>query len=116
MSEDAATPGENEEQCSSCEAIVDRSAEMCPNCGVLMSAGSVPGVELTTDKSRFRAAALALFLGGLGTHKFYLGYRLKGVLYLLFVWTLIPVLVGIGEAIVYLTRSEEEFHQQYVNE
>lgn len=36
----------------------------------------------TESKSRFVASLLAIFLGLFGAHKFYLGYRLVGVLYL----------------------------------
>lgn len=35
-------------------------------------------------KNKTTAGLLALFLGGLGVHKFYLGQTLAGVLYLLF--------------------------------
>jgi TM2 domain-containing membrane protein YozV len=43
------------------------------------------------------AVLLALFLGGFGAHKFYLGKPGLGVLYLLFFWTLIPSLVALIE-------------------
>lgn len=44
------------------------------------------------------AVLLALFLGGLGAHKFYLGKIGLGVLYLLFSWTTIPAIVAFIEA------------------
>ena len=44
------------------------------------------------------AVVLALFLGGLGIHKFYLGQVGMGILYLLFSWTFIPSLVAFVEA------------------
>ncbi len=40
---------------------------------------------------------LALFLGGLGAHKFYMGHIGLGVLYLLFFWTFIPAIVALVE-------------------
>ena len=40
---------------------------------------------------------LALFLGGFGAHRFYLGDK-WGFLYLLLIWTLIPSVLGIIEA------------------
>lgn len=43
---------------------------------------------------------LALFLGGLGAHKFYSGKTLMGILYLLFSWTFIPSVLGFIEAII----------------
>jgi TM2 domain-containing membrane protein YozV len=64
-------------------------------------------------KSRVTAAALALFLGGLGIHKFYLNRPGLGLLYLLFCWTFVPAIVGFIEALVYLSMSDEAFQQQY---
>lgn len=49
-------------------------------------------------KSVGAAILLALFLGGIGAHKFYLGQSGLGVLYLLFCWTFIPSIIAIGEA------------------
>ncbi len=61
-------------------------------------------------RSRITAAVLALFLGGLGFHKFYIGRSGAGLLYLLFFWTLIPMVVGFLEGISYISyRSDEEF-------
>ena len=40
---------------------------------------------------------LALFLGGFGAHKFYMGHIGLGVLYLLFFWTFIPAIVALVE-------------------
>lgn len=49
-------------------------------------------------KNTTTAVLLALFLGGLGAHRFYLGYALSGLLYVLFVWTFIPSIVALFEA------------------
>ena len=46
-------------------------------------------------KSIVIAMLLALFLGGFGIHKFYQGKYISGILYLLFSWTLIPVVFSI---------------------
>ena len=37
---------------------------------------------------------LALFLGDLGIHKFYIGQNFKGFMYLLFCWSCIPGLLS----------------------
>jgi len=65
------------------------------------------------QKSRVAAAVLAVFLGGLGAHRFYLGSTTTGVLYLCFVWTLIPVVLGVLEGIRFLLWSDEEFLAKY---
>ena len=43
---------------------------------------------------------LALFLGGIGIHKFFAGNTGAGILYLLFCWTLIPGIIAFIEALV----------------
>nr|DAL78048.1 MAG TPA: putative membrane protein [Caudoviricetes sp.] len=50
---------------------------------------------------------LALFLGGLGAHKFYSGKTGLGILYLVFCWTLIPGLIAFVEAIVVACKKSD---------
>ena len=38
---------------------------------------------------------LALFLGGFGAHRFYLGQTGLGILYMVFVWTFIPAIAAL---------------------
>jgi TM2 domain-containing membrane protein YozV len=49
-------------------------------------------------KNGTTAVLLALLLGGLGAHKFYMGQTGQGILYLLFCWTYIPTLIALIEA------------------
>lgn len=58
---------------------------------------------------------LAILLGTVGAHKFYLGRTGFGILYLLFFWTGIPTIVGIVEGAIYLSKSPEQFHAQYLD-
>ena len=64
-------------------------------------------------KSKTTAIILALLLGNIGGHKFYLDRSGQGILYLLFCWTFIPALIALVEAIVYATTSDEAFHAKY---
>jgi TM2 domain-containing membrane protein YozV len=64
-------------------------------------------------KDKTTAGLLALFLGGLGIHKFYLGRGGQGIVYLLFAWTFIPAIIGFIEAIILFTMNEQEFHLKY---
>jgi TM2 domain-containing membrane protein YozV len=64
-------------------------------------------------KNKVVAGILAILLGGLGIHKFYLGKLGQGILYLLFSWTGIPSIIGFIEGILYLVKSDEEFNRQY---
>jgi len=66
-------------------------------------------------KSRKVAALLAIFLGGLGAHKFYLG-RVSGLFYLLFTFTLIPWIIGFIEGIAYFCVSDSDFQRVYLHQ
>jgi TM2 domain-containing membrane protein YozV len=57
---------------------------------------------------------LAIFLGGLGIHKFYLNKPGQGVLYLIFFWTFIPAVAALVEAVIYLCHDDFSFQQKYV--
>lgn len=66
------------------------------------------------------AGILAILLGSLGIHKFVLGMNKPGLIMLLVtVLTcgfggLVMQIIGLIEGILYLTKSDEEFHQLYV--
>jgi len=64
-------------------------------------------------KNKLAAALFAFFLGGFGIHKFYLGQNFKGVIYLIFFWTIIPAVIAFFEGIIYLVMSEEDFNKKY---
>lgn len=93
----------------------------------------------TTKKSKIVAGLTGIFLGSFGVHKFYLGYASQGAILLAVTLGLslpvtmvayalriipliqlvgilkyIPVLIGIAEGVIYLTRSEEDFQGIYV--
>lgn len=64
-------------------------------------------------KSKVVAGILAILLGGIGVHKFYLGQTGKGVLYLLFCWTYIPSIISFIEGIIILCSNTENFELKY---
>lgn len=64
-------------------------------------------------KNKVAAGLLAIFLGGIGIHKFYLGKVGLGILCIVFFWTGIPSLVGIIEGIVYLCSNDENFQLKH---
>ena len=64
-------------------------------------------------KRRTKTILLALFLGGIGAHKFYLNKPGQGVLYFLFFWTWIPAIIAFIEMIIYLTMTDEAFEKKY---
>ena len=139
--------------CFACGETIDARAEICPRCGVrqqeprqiLQNRKPLPA-ELTADSPEIVAAGskkifaglLAFLLGGLGIHKFYLGYKTAGcitlflsffffVYFLLWVlwepdyyfwavnliWIVFVILIAI-EGIIYLTKSNEQFYEDYI--
>lgn len=74
-----------------------------------VTTGSVPH----RGKTKVLAGLLGLLLGGLGIHKFYLGCWGWGIIYIMFVWTWIPAIVGSIEGIVFLVMAEDNFDQKY---
>lgn len=76
-----------------------------------------PGAE-----KKLVAGLLGILLGGLGVHKFYLGYTKEGLIMLL-----ITVLtcgfggivmgpIGLIEGILYLTKTDDEFVKTYLTQ
>jgi len=75
-------------------------------------------------KSKIVAGILALFLGGFGVHKFYLGCKTAGIIMLvLFIFgfiilgipSLIIGIIAFIEALIYFFKSDEQFEEIYVN-
>jgi len=64
-------------------------------------------------KNKIVAALLAILLGTLGIHKFYLGQNGKGILYLIFCWTYIPAILSFIEGIMILCSNDENFQIKY---
>lgn len=67
-------------------------------------------------KNKFIAAILAILLGTFGVHKFYLGDKGIGILYLLLCWTGIPTLLGVIDCVLLLLKSDESFNDKYNNQ
>lgn len=63
-------------------------------------------------RKRVTAGLLAIFLGGLGGHKFYLGRPIQGIIMLLFCWTIIPSIIGIIQGIEYLKKDDQAFARE----
>ena len=66
-----------------------------------------------TENKKVVAGILGILLGGLGVHKFYLGYTTAGVVMLLLACTGISSIIGLVEGIIYLTKSDDEFIRTY---
>jgi TM2 domain-containing membrane protein YozV len=71
--------------------------------------------------NKIPAGICAILLGGLGVHKFILGYTGAGLITLLvtiltcgIVWPIFHI-IGIAEGIIYLCKSDDDFVRTYVD-
>ena len=87
--------------CNECGAQISDSAKSCTQCGFSV------GVYL--NKSKIGAFALAFFLGTFGLHKFYLGNKKAGWIYLVFFWSGIPTILGWIDSLIILFKNQSEF-------
>ena len=85
------------------------------SCAAFYLADTQPARSLS-----FSPLILGILLGGLGIHKFYLGYTTAGIIMLVvsivscgFVAPIISI-IGLIEGILYLTKSDEEFYRTYI--
>jgi TM2 domain-containing membrane protein YozV len=88
-----------------------------------MDAGVFECMSIVPSDKRVPAGVLGIVLGGLGVHKFYLGYVREGLTMLIVSlvtgWLTFGVgpavmwAIGIAEGIIYLTRSDSEFYSTY---
>lgn len=118
--------------CTKCGAINDEMAQFCTNCQAPLSPvstgsggyqpmQSVHPNAMTDWKSmgadkKVIAGVLGILVGGLGIHKFILGYTTEGIIQIAI--TVITCgagsIVGLVEGIIYLTKSDEDFVRTYI--
>jgi TM2 domain-containing membrane protein YozV len=78
----------------------------------------------STSSNRVLAGVLGIVLGTFGVHKFVLGMVGPGIIMLLIglvggiltcgVASIVTQVIGIIEGIIYLTRSDQQFYEEYV--
>lgn len=120
--------------CYNCGHIVDISTKICPNCGRheplrrtftesfaemfdgdddARKATAAPGTVTIRKKSKFASLLFCIFLGWMGGHKFYLGRRGAGTIYLLLFWTGLPALISFFEFFFLLFMKQRDFEKLY---
>lgn len=64
--------------------------------------------------NRVVIGVLAILFGAFGAHRFMLGDVAGGIIRLLLSCLCLGGIVGIIEGIIYLTKTDEQFYQEYV--
>lgn len=115
--------------CPNCHSQNLGSNGICSNCGTMLPVSPMPmqqvgyGQKPPGADKKLAAGICGILLGGLGVHKFILGYTTEGVimvvtylvgLFLCGVPALAIAIVGIIEGVIYLTKSDEEFSNTYI--
>ncbi len=132
-------------KCPSCNTDNTGLENYCRNCGVSLPEGNInqpsyqnqqmqpqPGQSQAipgADK-KIAAGLCGILLGGLGVHKFVLGYQQEGIYMLAAqliglvitvitcgIGVFIPMavsIIGLIEGIIYITKSDEEFVNTYI--
>ena len=91
--------------CANCGTKLEAGMEICLSCGYSTKAPRATETQQQTQapvssKSKMAAGLLALFLGGIGVHNFYLGYTGKGIAQILLSCTGISAIWAFVEAIM----------------
>lgn len=113
--------------CPNCKTQNLAHGGRCTNCGMGLPIAAPmqpvyqqkpPGAD-----KKLAAGICGILLGGLGVHKFILGYTTEGIimvvtyvvgLFLCGVPAMAIAIVGIVEGVIYLTKSDEEFSNTYI--
>ena len=94
-----------------------------PSQGMSYQQGGANWQEMGASK-KLPAGICGILLGGLGIHKFILGYQTEGIIMLLVslvggfltcgLASIAVYVIGLVEGVIYLTKSDEEFVRTYI--
>jgi TM2 domain-containing membrane protein YozV len=108
-----------EAYCPECGAVVHKRDRYCPECDAAQPQRRDPTLADANSK-KIAAGICGVLLGGLGVHKFVLGFTTAGIIMLLVSlltcgvgWVVMHV-IGLVEGIIYLTKTDESFYQTYL--
>jgi len=128
------TPMTGRNFCGGCGTAVTEGQAVCINCGEALGTHYSGAPGQYGQKSKIAAGVLGILLGWTGAHKFYLGYTNAALIMLgatlggycggillsflvfpivLLVLPFATTVVGIIEGIMYLTKSDQQFYEEY---
>ncbi len=114
--------------CQQCGAPNDSRNVVCLTCGNALQMIGAPMQPAFLPKppgseKKILAGILGIVFGGLGIHKFVLGYTTEGIImcvvyvagmFFCGLPALAIAIVGIVEGVIYLTKTDEEFVRTYI--
>lgn len=73
-------------------------------------------IKPVQDSNKVLIGVMGLLLGTFGIHKFMMGYTKEGIIQLVISVVSCGFLgiIGFVEGIIYLTKSDEDFHRTYI--
>jgi TM2 domain-containing membrane protein YozV len=112
--------------CRNCGAALNPEQVVCIRCGagvstvgVSRSVGGGASSGTSWEKNKLVAGLLAIFLGGFGAHKYYMGSWGWGIVFTAAVFLtmgfagLVTGIIGLIEGIMFLVMSEDTFAEKY---
>ncbi len=99
--------------CKNCGNEVKEGVKFCENCGKginelgnnNININVINSIDGGKKKNKWVTILLAIFLGGIGAHKFYEGKVGAGLLYLILCWTGIPAFFALFDIIIVLLNK-----------
>ena len=79
-----------------------------------MSQDPIQPTGSPAPSKRVVAGILGILLGWTGAHRFYIGDTKGGIIRILLDCTVIGGWIGLIEGILYLTKTDEQFYQEYI--
>ncbi|WP_246814680.1 TM2 domain-containing protein [Ferrimonas balearica] len=98
--------------CSQCRSDISLNQAICEHCYAAQGLEALAGMDPNWRSQRL-ARRLSLWLGSFGAHKFYLGEPLRGSLYLLFCWTLVPTVLAIRDSVHLARMAPAQFYRRW---
>ena len=122
--------------CTNCGTQNEDTAQICQTCRAPVVAAP-PGAyqanyyggppqhqqawKVAGAEKKLPAGICGILIGGLGIHKFILGYNTEGLIMLLVTLLtcgfggIVTGVIGLIEGIIYLTKSDDEFVRTYIH-
>lgn len=95
------------------QKIIDNNNNGTPSFTQKNNSDLNPSGNVKSGKSKTTTILLALFLGTLGMHRFYLGQYWRGFFSILFCWTYIPTFISLIDVLIFTIMSKDKFDEKY---